>query len=187
MPGYEWVARHTWQSWRERYKNNEYDFDVAIRNYQKKHEIAVPEKNARIDSSQFTKSVVPSYGKKPEKNVEDRQQEKMQHPVSSGAARKTASMKETEVKVLDSGQKRKAVAEQEGEKSAKDIKRRRVEHTLPLPSKNENSERSTQHLAGNAQSAPKPLTVDRGVSTRISEKTNSHVCSLSLPSREGLY
>jgi hypothetical protein len=31
-PGYNWVNRHTWQSWRERYKKNSARLDVAIAN-----------------------------------------------------------------------------------------------------------------------------------------------------------
>lgn len=31
-PGYGWVNRHTWQSWRERYKKNSARLDVAIAN-----------------------------------------------------------------------------------------------------------------------------------------------------------
>ena len=31
-PGYNWVSRHTWQSWRERYKKNSARLDVAIAN-----------------------------------------------------------------------------------------------------------------------------------------------------------
>ena len=31
-PGYTWVSRHTWQSWRERYKKNSTRLDVAIAN-----------------------------------------------------------------------------------------------------------------------------------------------------------
>lgn len=31
-PGYSWVNRHTWQSWRERYKKNAARLDVAIAN-----------------------------------------------------------------------------------------------------------------------------------------------------------
>lgn len=31
-PGYSWVSRHTWQSWRERYKKNSARLDVAIAN-----------------------------------------------------------------------------------------------------------------------------------------------------------
>lgn len=30
MPGYEWVSRHTWQSWRERYKKNAARLDEHI-------------------------------------------------------------------------------------------------------------------------------------------------------------
>lgn len=30
MPGYEWVSRHTWQSWRERYKKNAVRLDAHI-------------------------------------------------------------------------------------------------------------------------------------------------------------
>ena len=31
-PGYSWVSRHTWQSWRERYKKNSARLDVAVAN-----------------------------------------------------------------------------------------------------------------------------------------------------------
>lgn len=36
---WSWAKRHTWQSWRERYKNHQLWFDEQIKAYHKKHDI----------------------------------------------------------------------------------------------------------------------------------------------------
>ncbi|KAL5490641.1 PELP1 [Sanghuangporus weigelae] len=48
-----WSKRHSWQSWRERYKDHQYRFNAAIKKYQKRKGIKVPEKDSKISLSEL--------------------------------------------------------------------------------------------------------------------------------------
>ncbi|OCB86573.1 hypothetical protein A7U60_g6469 [Sanghuangporus baumii] len=48
-----WSKRHSWQSWRERYKDHQDRFDANIKKYQKRKGIKVPEKYSKISFSEL--------------------------------------------------------------------------------------------------------------------------------------
>ena len=60
-----WAARHSWQSWRERYKKNEEQFDRRILAYQEKHNLEIPEtgRTTRPSTKASKKAVLDDDGK----------------------------------------------------------------------------------------------------------------------------
>ncbi|KAL5511985.1 PELP1 [Sanghuangporus vaninii] len=52
-----WSKRHSWQSWRERYRDHQHRFDANIKKYQKRKGIKVPEKYSKISFSELERRV----------------------------------------------------------------------------------------------------------------------------------
>ncbi|THH08713.1 hypothetical protein EW145_g2526 [Phellinidium pouzarii] len=55
---WRWAKRHSWQSWRERYKSYEYKFDSEIKQYQKKKGIFVGSGENRNSGPRYTSTVM---------------------------------------------------------------------------------------------------------------------------------
>lgn len=131
-----WSGRHTWQSWRERYKKDEEWFNAKIRRYQREHAIKVPERNKPVivqatPSSAKVKPEVVHENSRDDRNKETAEK-RQRH---AGAARKTVQNDNEEHvnRKVEVGEKRKVTSDMEEVGGRKDVKRRRAENGTRQP------------------------------------------------------